>query len=135
IAALAIPFSLTSFAKYNKMKDSKDFDVIIIGGSYAGLSAAMALGRSLKSVLIIDSGEPCNRYTPHSHNFITQDGAVPATIAAIAKDQVLQYGTVTFQHDLATLGKKTEKGFEINTGSGAVFSAKKLIFATGVKDV
>ena len=60
------------------MVDSKDFEVIIIGGSYAGLSAAMALGRSLRNVLLIDSGLPCNRQTPHSHNFITQDGENPA---------------------------------------------------------
>ena len=52
----------------------KTFDVIIIGGSYAGLSAAMALGRALRNVLVIDSGKPCNRQTPHSHNFITHDG-------------------------------------------------------------
>ena len=46
-------------------------EVIIIGGSYAGLAAAMALGRSLRKVLILDAGEPCNRQTPHSHNFLT----------------------------------------------------------------
>ncbi|WP_330442973.1 hypothetical protein [Flavobacterium sp. C4GT6] len=51
-----------------------DYEVIIIGGSYSGLSAAMALGRSRRKVLIIDSGKPCNRHTPHSHNFITNDG-------------------------------------------------------------
>lgn len=45
------------------MTDSNNFDVIIIGGSYAGLSAAMALGRSMRNVLIIDSGKPCNRQT------------------------------------------------------------------------
>ena len=50
--------------------ENKEFEVIIIGGSYAGLSAAMALGRSLRKVLIIDSGSACNRQTPHSHNFI-----------------------------------------------------------------
>ena len=54
------------------------FDVIIIGGSYAGLSAGMALGRALRNVLVIDSGKPCNRQTPHSHNFITHDGEAPA---------------------------------------------------------
>jgi flavin-dependent dehydrogenase len=56
------------------MENSEDFDIIIVGGSYAGLSAAMALGRALRNVLIIDSGKPCNIQTPHSHNFITQDG-------------------------------------------------------------
>ncbi|MDT3406235.1 UNVERIFIED_CONTAM: thioredoxin reductase [Pseudacidovorax intermedius] len=62
------------------MTGSKKFDVIIIGGSYAGLSSAMALGRSMRDVLVIDSGLPCNRQTPHSHNFITHDGAKPSEI-------------------------------------------------------
>lgn len=78
------------------MKNNQQYDVIIIGGSYAGLSAAMALGRSLRNVLIIDSGKPCNRFTAHSHNFITHDGEKPAEIAAKAKEQVLEYETVKF---------------------------------------
>lgn len=57
------------------MTNKEQFHVIIIGGSYSGLAAAMALGRALKKVLVIDSGKPCNRQTPHSHNFLTQDGA------------------------------------------------------------
>ncbi len=58
LTALDLPFPLTAFTKFNRMTDNKNFDVIIIGGSYAGLSAAMALGRSLRNVLIIDSGFP-----------------------------------------------------------------------------
>lgn len=109
--------------------------MIIIGGSYAGLSAAMALGRSLRDVLIIDSGSPCNRQTPRSHNFITQDGEEPAVIAEKAKMQVLKYGTVQFMNGLAVSGKKTGKGFAITTQAGAIFEAKKLVFASGVKDI
>jgi len=117
------------------MTDNKNFDVIIIGGSYAGLSSAMALGRALRNVLIIDSGLPCNRQTPHSHNFITQDGTKPSEIAKKAKAQVLKYDTVKFLNDLAISGNKTENGFTIATQLGPVFTAKKLIFATGVKDI
>lgn len=117
------------------MTNNNTFDVIIIGGSYAGLSAAMALGRSLRNVLIIDSNLPCNRQTPHSHNFITQDGETPAAIAQKAKAQVLQYDTVQFHNDLALSGKQIEEGFEIATEKGDVFKAKKLIFATGIKDI
>lgn len=116
------------------MIDHKDFDVIIIGGSYAGLSAAMALGRSLRNVLIIDSGLPCNRQTPHSHNFLTQDGEQPNIIAEKAKAQLLNYTTVKFSNDLAISGKKSENGFLITTQTGQEFKAKKLVFATGVKD-
>ncbi|MCE1165999.1 MAG: NAD(P)/FAD-dependent oxidoreductase [Bacteroidetes bacterium] len=117
------------------MTINKTYDVIIVGGSYAGLSAAMALGRSMKKVLIIDSGLACNRQTPHSHNFITQDGEKPADIAAKAKEQVLRYETVTFVSAVASAGKKTEKGFTIATQDGEEFIAEKLIFASGIKDV
>lgn len=109
-------------------------DVIIIGGSYAGLSAAMSLGRSLRNVLIIDSGLPCNRQTPHSHNFITQDGETPAAIAEKAKSQVLKYPTVEFVNALAVSATKNEIGFGVQTDKGEEFEARKLIFATGIKD-
>jgi thioredoxin reductase len=91
------------------MKQTKQYDVIIIGGSYAGLSAGMALGRALRRVLIIDSGDPCNKQTPHSHNFLTNDGKTPAEIASIAKQQVSNYDTVTFLNALVTAGVKTRK--------------------------
>ncbi|MGO2101810.1 MAG: NAD(P)/FAD-dependent oxidoreductase [Psychroflexus halocasei] len=116
------------------MKKNKNFEVIIIGGSYAGLSAAMTLGRSLRNVLIIDSGKPCNIQTPHSHNFLTQDGKTPKEISTIAKQQVEPYHTVSFLNDLATNGRKIPMGFEIKTETGKVYLAKKIIFATGVKD-
>lgn len=134
LAVWTLPLPLTVFTKFNYMIDSKNFDVIIIGGSYAGLSAAMALGRSMRNVLIIDSGLPCNRQTPHSHNFITQDGEKPNVIAEKAKAQVLNYDTVKFHSGLVVSGKKVERGFVINTERGEVFKAKKLIFATGIKD-
>lgn len=117
------------------MKNKKDFDVIIIGGSYAGLSAGMALGRSLRNTLIIDSGKPCNRFTPHSHNFITHDGEKPAVIAEKARVQVLNYPTVQWHEGLAVSGKAVESGFMITTEAREEFGAKKLIFATGIKDI
>jgi len=135
MTALALPFSITPFSKYDDMKDNSTFDVIIIGGSYSGLAAGMALGRALKKVLIIDSGKPCNAQTPHSHNFLTQDGNTPAAIATLAKLQVQFYDTVSFFIGLATGGKKTSSGFEIQTASGETFHAGQLIFATGVRDI
>ena len=135
LTAKALSFPLTSFSKINLMTANKNFDIIIIGGSYAGLSAAMSLGRALRNTLIIDSGLPCNRQTPHSHNFITQDGEKPNVIAEKAKSQVLKYDTVTFHNDLAVNGTKTKNGYAITTKTGETFTAKKLIFATGVKDI
>ena len=117
------------------MKDTKNFDVIIIGGSYSGLAAALALGRALKKVLVIDSGKPCNSQTPHSHNFITQDGKTPKEIATLARMQVEKYNTVRFIDGLAISGTRTASGFEIQTDSNEIFEAKKIIFATGVKDI
>ncbi len=113
----------------------QEFDVIIIGGSYAGLSAAMALGRSIRRVLIIDSGKPCNRQTPHSHNFITHDGEVPAIIAQKAKEQVLKYSTISFIEGLAVYGERIGNKFHIKLESGQSFHAGKLLFTTGVKDI
>jgi len=110
-------------------------DVIIIGGSYAGLAAAMSLGRSLRTVLVIDSGNPCNKQTPHSHNFITHDGESPATIAEKAKAQVLHYKTISFINGRVTRAEKNDQVFDIETEKGEVFHAEKLIFATGLKDV
>jgi len=135
LTSFALPFPLTAFAKFDTMEKENKFDVIIIGGSYAGLSAAMSLGRSLKKVLIIDSGKPCNRYTPHSHNFITHDGAVPKEIALKAKEQVLKYDTVQFCEDTALEARKMNAGFEITTKTGKIVTGKKLLFATGVKDL
>lgn len=134
LIALTLPFPLTAFTKYSIMSDKNSFDVIIIGGSYAGLSAAMALGRSLRKVLIIDSGNPCNSQTPHSHNFLTQDGKTPNEISSLAKLQVEKYETVKFYNGLASMGAKTENGFEITTRNGETLTAKKLVFATGIKD-
>ncbi|MEO9891133.1 NAD(P)/FAD-dependent oxidoreductase [Aurantibacter sp.] len=111
------------------------YDVIIIGGSYSGLSAAMALGRSLRKVLIIDSGKPCNEQTPHSHNFITQDGATPKEISLKAKSEVLKYDTVNFLEDKAVKGIKSGNNFQIFTESGKELESKKLVFATGIKDI
>lgn len=132
--AFAIPYPLTWTLKENDMIKN-NFDVVIVGGSYAGLSAAMALGRSLRDVLVIDSGKPCNRQTPHSHNFITQDGIAPHTIAQKAKEDVSKYSTVKFLDDVAIEGKKSEDGFEIITEKGQRVITKKLIFSTGIQDI
>ncbi len=117
------------------MTANNNFDVIIVGGSYSGLAAGMALGRALKKVLIIDDGKPCNRQTPYSHNFLTNDGKAPAEIAALASQQVSKYDTVEFFAGTATNVVTMAKGFEIYIATGETFSAKKLIFATGIKDI
>lgn len=132
LIALALPIPLK---KINSMINYKTLDIIIVGGSYSGLAAAMALGRARKKVVIIDSGKPCNATTPHSHNFLTQDGKTPTEIASLGKEQVLLYDTVTFFNGLVTKGRKTGNGFEIEVASGEIFRSAKVIFATGIKDL
>jgi thioredoxin reductase len=115
--------------------ESNQYEVIIIGGSYAGLAAAMALGRSLRKVLVIDAGKPCNRQTPHSHNFLTQDGKTPFEISSVAREQVEAYETISFYSDTVISASKSDPGFLIKTNDGSTFTGLKLIFATGIKDI
>lgn len=114
----------------NSNSMNQQFDVVIIGGSYAGLSAGMSLGRAIRNVLIIDSGNPCNKQTPHSHNFITHDGEKPAAIAAKAKEQVLKYPTIQFMEGKVTTVTGVNNNFIVN---GDIHT-KKILFTTGVKD-
>lgn len=117
------------------MEKENTQEVIIIGGSYAGLSAAMALGRAGRSVLIVDSGKPCNAQTPYSHNFLTQDGQTPAAIAAKGLAEVLKYPTISYLNDLVIEAIQSDHGFALKTASGKSLAAKKLLFATGVRDL
>jgi thioredoxin reductase len=135
LSGMMVPMPLLSALNNEKMKQPTNFDVIIIGGSYAGLATAMALGRALRNVLVIDGGNPCNKQTPHSHNFLTNDGKTPKEIASLAKQQVRMYSSVSFLEGLATAGLKTKSGFEIKTQAGEVFTSKKLVFATGIRDI
>ena len=131
---LSSPIRSLAFPNTDPMKTNNACDVIIVGGSYSGLAAGMALGRALRRVLIVDGGQPCNRQTPRSHNFITHDGRPPKDIAALAKQQVERYETVAFLNGLVTEVTRTERGFDVRVGS-ILFSTKKVVFATGVRDV
>jgi thioredoxin reductase len=133
LSSLAIPQNLKALSK-QEMKEQHNFDVIIIGGSYSGLAAGLALGRALRNILIIDSGNPCNKQTPLSHNFLTHDGHTPISIATSALEEVKRYKTVSFITGLANRARKIANGFEVALVSGENYSAKKLIFATGIKD-
>jgi thioredoxin reductase len=111
-----------------------NYDVIIIGGSYAGLSAAMALGRSLRKVLIIDSGNPCNKKAPQAHNFITNDGRPPVELTRISREQLQAYPTVKFIEGLAEDIIPYGNSFEV-IADGAAYTTRKILFATGVTDL
>ncbi|WP_174802541.1 NAD(P)/FAD-dependent oxidoreductase [Martelella limonii] len=116
------------------------YDVIIIGGSYAGLSAALQLGRARQRVLIIDEGKRRNRFASHSHGFLTNDGAEPAEIAARARAEVLKYKTVGW---LSARAESAERVTPVEAGE-LLFAvtvkeerhlARRLILATGLRDI
>ncbi len=94
----------------------------------------MSLARARRQVLLIDAGQPSNRQTPHSHNFITHDGTPPADIADAARRQVLAYPTVSIIRDFAAEAKRLDSGFAVTTRSGQRYEARKLLLATGVVD-
>lgn len=114
---------------------NETYEVVIVGGSNAGLSAAMALGRAIRKVLIIDSGKPCNIQTPHSHNFLTQDGVTPAAMAEISRKQVLSYPTVQLVTDQVISVEGLNNDFTVKTANNHIFSTKKVLFATGIRDL
>ena len=109
------------------------YDVIIIGGSYAGLAAALQLGRARRSVLVVDGGQRRNRFVSASHGFLGQDGTSPNEIAAKGKAEVLAYPTVRWREALVTELHATSRGFVVQSAAGQ-HDAKRLIVATGVID-
>lgn len=112
----------------------KKYDVIVVGGSYAGMAATLALGRALRRVLLIDSGMPCNAATPFSHNLLTHDGRTPHEIASAASRNLKNYESVESIHGVVVHAGNTNYGFVVETGSGEKYLAKKLVFATGIAD-
>ena len=111
-----------------------DHDVIIIGGSYAGMEAALQLLRARRKVLVIDAGIRRNRFASHAHGFLTQDGVPPDEIAARAGAQLAAYPTLTWIEGTAETARAVEDGFEITIADGRGFSGRRLILAIGVTD-
>lgn len=110
------------------------FDVAIVGGSYAGMSAAMQVARARKNIVVIDSGRRRNRFAPFSHGFLGQDGRPPEAIAGDARAQLLAYPTVTWVDHAAAEADIVNGGFAIRTVDGQSFATKRVVLATGVVD-
>jgi thioredoxin reductase len=110
------------------------YDAIIIGGSYAGLSAALQLGRARRRVLVIDEGLRRNRFAEHSHGFLGQDGRAPQDIVTEAKQQLRRYETVEWLGGRAEAAEKLETGFFVMTSEGRRIEARRLVLASGVVD-
>lgn len=106
------------------------YDVIIVGGSYAGLSAGLQLARARRQVLVIDAAQRRNRFAATSHGFLGQDGQAPEMIAAEGRSQLMEYPTVTWVQDRVVQAE----GCSVRTEYNGAFQAKRLILATGVVD-
>lgn len=115
-----------------QMKDS--YEVIVVGGSFAGLSAAMQLARARREVLLIDAERPRNRFALHAHGFFGQDGVPPAQAIATATAQLLKYPTVTLLKGEARRASREANGFRVELADGFHATAERLILATGVRD-
>ncbi|OCP22517.1 MULTISPECIES: NAD(P)/FAD-dependent oxidoreductase [unclassified Ensifer] len=111
------------------------YDAIILGGSYAGLSAGLQLARARRKVLVIDIGLRRNRFARTSHGFLTQDGSTPAQIAADARSQLMEYRTVEWQQTEAINTELVQDGFKVTLRHGPDAVGKRLVLATGVTDV
>lgn len=116
------------------MLSESRFDVLIVGGSYTGLAAALTLGRSRRRVLVLDAGQPCNRQTPQAHNFLTRDGEPPNQLRALAREQLGAYPTVQFQAGTVTQATAQAGEFRVETAEGSRYAARKLLLATGLHD-
>jgi thioredoxin reductase len=110
------------------------YDVIVIGGSYAGLSAALALARARKRVLVIDAGQRRNRFAHAAHNLIGQDGRPPELIVRDARADVAAYPTATIIDDTVVSATASDAGFAVTLMDGSTMHAARLVLAIGVED-
>jgi len=109
-------------------------DAIVIGGSFAGLSAATYIARGRRTVAIIDTGLPRNRFAAHSHGFLGQDGSEPGAILVTARAQVEAYPTVSFISGEAISVSGARDGFVVKLADGTEVEGRRIVLAFGVSD-
>lgn len=109
-------------------------DVIVVGGSYAGMAASLQLLRARRSVLIVDAGIRRNRFARHAHGFLGQDGVDPAEIVRTARAQLQAYPTLTWIEDTAETVTGQKDAFAVMTAQGSRHEGRRILFATGVSD-
>lgn len=109
---------------------SETYEVIVIGGGAAGLSAALVLGRARRHTLVIDAGEPRNAPAAHMQGYLTRDGMPPAEFLALGRAEIARYG-VELVEDRAV---DVTADFTVTLASGRTVRARRLVIATGLKD-
>ncbi|MFC8039052.1 NAD(P)/FAD-dependent oxidoreductase [Paenarthrobacter sp. NPDC057355] len=124
-----------------KEQSIKEYDVVIIGGGAAGLSAAVTLGRALRSVLVIDAGEPRNAPAAGVHGFLSRDGIDPRELLELGREEARGYG-VDIVDGVAVAARSTasedegaEPAFEVDLGEGITVKARRLLVTTGLTDL
>ena len=110
-----------------------NFDVVIVGGGAAGLSAGLTLARSRRSVLVVDAGSPRNAPAVGVHGFLTRDGIPPAELVKAGRAEVVSYGGEV-RPGTVTGAKRTDGGFELTTDDGVVLTARRVLVSSGVVD-
>ena len=108
-------------------------DVVIIGGGVAGLSAAVALARSLRSVAVVDAGEPRNAPASGAHNLLGQEGIAPLDLLANGRREAAAYGAQIL-NGRATTARRVDGGFEIDIADGTTLRCRRLLLASGLVD-
>jgi len=109
-------------------------DVIIIGGSFAGLAAALQLGRARRNVTVLDTSLPRNRFAGHSHGLLGHDHKPPLEILAEARQQLARYSTVRLVNARADSVSGAIDDFSVLTADGERLRARRLILSYGVVD-
>lgn len=113
--------------------DRETWDVVILGGGAAGLSAALILARARRRVLVLDAQQPRNRFAPHMHGVLSRDGYSPLDLVADGSREVRAADGVIVDAR-AVEARATDDGFEVVTEEGARVTGRRLIVATGARD-
>jgi thioredoxin reductase len=115
-------------------KANPAYDVIIVGGGPAGLSAALMLGRCRRSVLVCDTGRPRNLASHGLHGYLTRDGISPQEFIALGRRELQQYTTVELRNVEVVDAECLESRFVVTVQGGETVASRKLLLATGVVD-
>ncbi|MGP4038525.1 NAD(P)/FAD-dependent oxidoreductase [Gracilibacillus sp. D59] len=110
-------------------------DCVIIGGGPSGLNAALVLARAKKNIMLFDEDKPRNAVTHESHGFITRDGIKPSEFKRVAKQDLMKYSNLSIENQRVSDIKKENRSFIIQTGNRQSYRSRKVILATGLKDV
>ncbi len=108
----------------------KIYDVVVVGGGAAGLSAALVLGRARRRVAVVDAGAPRNAPAAHMQGFLSRDGMPPADLLAAGRREVAGYGVDLVEDQVVGI----EASFYVRLGGGAVLRARRILITTGVVD-